>query len=71
MSVDRPSIWCTRYGDVVDLSHDGLLSQNTNGVVTKTEDARGNCTRKDQEIMELQRPLLDGVGVSEAAAPVS
>ncbi|GFY07244.1 hypothetical protein TNCV_1585991 [Trichonephila clavipes] len=37
--IDRPSMWCTRYGDVVDLSSYGLLSQRTNEVGTKTKDA--------------------------------
>ncbi|GFV27256.1 hypothetical protein TNCV_3459511 [Trichonephila clavipes] len=26
-SIDRPSIWCTKYGDVGDISRDGLLSK--------------------------------------------
>ncbi|GFT37756.1 hypothetical protein TNCV_4128381 [Trichonephila clavipes] len=26
-SIDRPSIWCTKYDGVVDISSDGILSQ--------------------------------------------
>ncbi|GFV20084.1 transposable element Tcb1 transposase [Trichonephila clavipes] len=37
-SIGRSSMWLMRYGDVVDLSHDDLLSQRTNVVGTGTED---------------------------------
>ncbi|GFU60868.1 hypothetical protein TNCV_3372031 [Trichonephila clavipes] len=32
-SIDRPSIWCPRYGNGLNLSHTGLLPQRTNGGV--------------------------------------
>ncbi|GFW55045.1 hypothetical protein TNCV_2786601 [Trichonephila clavipes] len=38
MLIDKPTIWCTRYSNVIDLSRDGLLPQRTKEVVTKTKD---------------------------------
>ncbi|GFY24914.1 hypothetical protein TNCV_2691051 [Trichonephila clavipes] len=39
--IDRPSIWCTRYGDGVDLSLTGLWSQRANGAGMKMRSAVG------------------------------
>ncbi|GFX23488.1 hypothetical protein TNCV_3769641 [Trichonephila clavipes] len=41
-SINRPSIWCTRYGYVVDLSRAGQLFQRTNGFGMKT---RSTCVQ--------------------------
>ncbi|GFS81031.1 hypothetical protein TNCV_1223231 [Trichonephila clavipes] len=37
--INIPSIWLTRLGNVVDVSHDGLFSQLTNDVGIMAEDA--------------------------------
>ncbi|GFW05226.1 hypothetical protein TNCV_3357451 [Trichonephila clavipes] len=42
-SIDKTSIWFMRFSDVDDFSRDGLLSQRTDGVVTKTEETKCRC----------------------------
>ncbi|GFX69817.1 hypothetical protein TNCV_4391721 [Trichonephila clavipes] len=44
--VDRPTMWIMRYGDVEDIGRDGLLSQRSNGVATKTEVAGCRLSRR-------------------------
>ncbi|GFU79475.1 hypothetical protein TNCV_872441 [Trichonephila clavipes] len=38
-SIDRPSVWCTRYGNGVDFRPTGLLSPSLNGVGTEVRSA--------------------------------
>ncbi|GFW54819.1 hypothetical protein TNCV_2654591 [Trichonephila clavipes] len=55
-SIDRPSVWCTRYGDELDLSRDGLLSQITNRVRTKMRSTVSrSATLENQRLLGCKR----------------
>ncbi|GFU76867.1 hypothetical protein TNCV_4520231 [Trichonephila clavipes] len=50
-SIDKPSIWCTKYSEIVDLSHDDLLSQLTNGGTWMKDAGRRLATSANQKLL--------------------
>ncbi|GFU65493.1 hypothetical protein TNCV_634161 [Trichonephila clavipes] len=58
--IDRPSVWCTRYGDGVDLRHTGLMYQGTYEVGTKTRSAMGRSAMLANQRLGWERVPLRG-----------